>query len=346
LLVIDSFKPFAVLVESPSEHRRFLHELAARLSIRALTSLWLGEYAVSDMATAPEFAVADSVLWLTAGRHEEREIRMLQVLKLRGSDFRSGKHAYRLSVEGMRVFPRLADPGDESGYELDQGRISSGVESLDRVLGEGYPAGSSTLVVGPSGVGKTVLGLHFAFEGARQGEGTLFATFDENPSQLARAAASFGWSLDAPGLALLYRSAVDLYLDEWVYDLLDLIESRGIRRVVIDGLSNLRVAAQEPVRFHEYVYSLVQRCARKRVNVMMSLESGELFGMSRLGEVSLSQVADNVILLQFVRRGGEYRRGLTVLKSRSARIEPRLSEYTIGSSGIELRRPGDAKRAR
>jgi circadian clock protein KaiC len=199
---------------------------------------------------------------------------------------------------------------------------------------------------GPPAFGKTVLGLHFAFEGARRGEGTLFATFDENPSQLARAAASFGWSFDAPGLALMYRSAVDLYLDEWVYDLLDLIESRGIRRVFIDGLSNLRVAAQGPVRFHEYLYSLVQRCARKRVSVMMSLESHELFGMSRLGEVPLSQVADNVILLQFVRRGGEYRRGLTVLKSRSARTEPRLSEYTISSSGIELRRPGEARRAR
>jgi circadian clock protein KaiC len=301
---------------------------------------------VGDMAGAPEFAIADAVIWLSSGRYEQREIRLLQVLKLRGSGFSSGRHAYRLSAEGMQVFPRLADPAEQSDYEFESRWISSGVKTLDPLLGRGYRVGSSTLVVGPSGVGKTVLGLHFVFEGARDGDATLLATFDENPSQIAGAAAGFGWSFDAGGVHLMYRSAVDLHLDEWVYELLELIEAHDIRRLFIDGLGSLRVASHDPVRLQEYLYSLVQRFSRGGVSLMMSLESPELFGLTRLTELPLSQLADNVLLLQFMRRDGEYRRAVTVLKSRAAKTEPHLSEYTIGLQGIELTRPARARPAR
>ncbi|HEY2437317.1 MAG TPA: ATPase domain-containing protein, partial [Solirubrobacteraceae bacterium] len=333
LLVIDSFKPFAGLAESPSDYRRLLHEFAGRLSIRPLTSLWLGEYAVDEVASAPEFAIADAVVWLTSNRYDQREIRLLEVFKLRGSRFRSGKHSYRLSADGMRVFPRLADPADQATYEFEHQRISSGVESLDTVLGHGYRAGSSTLIVGPSGAGKTLFGLHFAFEGARAGGGTLLATFDENPSQIAGAAAGFGWSLDEADVKLMYRSAVDLHLDEWVHELLGLVEKREIQRVVIDGLGRLEAASHDPVRFQEYVYSMLQRFARRGVSLMMSLESSELFGPPRLTDLPLSQMADNVLLLQFILRDSEYRRAITVLKTRTGKTEPKLSEYTIGSNG-------------
>jgi circadian clock protein KaiC len=336
LLVIDSFKPFASFAESSSEHRRFLHELAARLSVRPMASLWVGEYSASELTSAPEFAVADAVLWLTSTRHDEREMRQLQVLKLRGSGFLSGKHAYRLSGDGVRVFPRLADPGEPAGYAFDEGRVSSGVESLDKLLGDGYRMGSSTLVTGPSGAGKTILGMHFVLAGARSGENVILATLEENPSQLERAASGFGWSVRSSRVHVMYRSAVDLYLDQWVYDLLDLIESTRARRVFIDGLGNLRAAAPEPVRFRECLYSLVQRTSRQGLNLMMSLESPELFGVTRLTDVALSQMADNVLLLQFVRRDGDYDRAMTVLKSRGLRSRPQLHEYTIGTRGITL----------
>jgi circadian clock protein KaiC len=288
------------------------------------------------MPTAPEFAVADAVIWLTSARRDERETRLLEVLKLRGSGYLSGKHAYRLSADGVRVFPRLADPGAPTQYHFDDERVSSGVDALDTALGAGYRSGSSTLVVGPSGAGKTVLGLHFVLEGVRQDDSAVLATFEENPSQLARVAWGFGWSLESPSLQVMYRSAVDLYLDEWVYDLLDLIESSGARRVFIDGVGSLRAAATDVIRFREYLYSLVQRCSREGVNLMMSLESQELFGITRVSETALSQMADNVVLLQFVRSNGRLRRGLTVLKSRASKNEPTMHEYTIGAGGIAL----------
>jgi circadian clock protein KaiC len=336
VLVIDSFKPLGALASSRAEFRRFLHELAARLSIRPVTTVWLGEYVMTEMPTAPEFAVADSVLWLASSRHEEREHRVLQVVKLRGSPFLSGRHAYRLSADGIRVFPRLADPGQPMQYSFNDGRISSGVKALDQLLGDGYHSGSSTLVAGPSGVGKTILGLHFVFEGVRRRESALLATMEENPSQLARVAAGFGWSFDTRHAHLMYRSAVDLYLDEWVHELLEEMDSLKARRVFIDGLGSLQASAPDPVRFREYMYSLVQRCSRLGVSLMMSIETTDLFGLTRLTDVGLSQAADSVLLLQFVRSQRAYRRAITILKSRAIRSEPRLYEYTIGAGGIAL----------
>ncbi|HEY2200786.1 MAG TPA: ATPase domain-containing protein, partial [Solirubrobacteraceae bacterium] len=165
LLVVDSFKPLAALADSTSDYRRFLYELAARLSIRPISSLWLGEWAVNEMASSPEFAIADAVIWLTTSRYEQREIRLLQVLKLRGSGFLTGGHAYRLSADGIHVFPRLADRAEQSVYGLEPHWVSSGVKTLDTLLGQGFRAGSATLIVGPSGAGKTVLGLQFALAG-------------------------------------------------------------------------------------------------------------------------------------------------------------------------------------
>jgi circadian clock protein KaiC len=336
LLVIDSFKPFAAFAASDKDHRRFLHELGAQLSVRPVANIWVGEYSANELPNAPEFAVADAVLWLTSARRDEREFRLLQVLKLRGSGFLSGKHAYRLSADGVQVFPRLADAGESGPYRMNERRVSSGVETLDPMLGEGYRAGSSTLVAGPVGAGKTILGLHFVFDGIARGEPAVIATFEENPSQLARVAAGFGWSLEKRDLHLMYRSAVDLYLDEWVYELLAVIDETEAARVFIDGMGHLMSAAAETVRFREYMYSLVQRCSRQAVNLMMSLESPELFGATRLSDLGLSQVADNVLLLHFLSRDSRYRRALTVLKSRASPTEPRPHAYTITGRGITL----------
>ena len=109
-------------------------------------------------------------------------------------------------------------------YGLAPGRIPSGVEGLDEILGEGYLPGSSTICAGPTGAGKTILGLHFIFEGARHGERGLIATLQENRSQLERLAANFGWSLADDNVDVLYHSPVDVYVDEWVYELLEAVE--------------------------------------------------------------------------------------------------------------------------
>jgi circadian clock protein KaiC len=336
LIVIDSFKALHAFARTPEDFRWFLHDLAGRLGASPATSLWVGEYSREDIAHEPEFAVADAILSLSAVQTAERETRVLQVLKLRGSSFLSGQHTYRLSADGFDVFPRLADTGVEEAYDLSGMRISSGIKGLDEMLGEGFWAGASTLVAGPSGAGKTVMGLHFLFNGAHQGERVLMAALQENPSQLERTARGFGWSMSDPNVELMYRSSVDLYIDEWVHHLLERADEVNARRIVIDSLGDLAFTASDEIRFREYVYSLVQRCSRRGVSVLMTLEVADLFHISRLSDSSTSHLSDNVLLLQFLRGRSRVQRALTVLKTRASLHEPVIRQFSITSDGIVL----------
>ncbi len=337
LIVIDSFTAFRDFAAEDSEFRRFLHALAGRLSAFPATSFWLGEYEGDDVLGRPEFTVADAILYLSARRISERELREFEVRKLRGSDFLMGRHAYRLSGDGVHVFPRLADPAQEGSYELDGGkRISSGIEALDSMLTEGYWPGASTLIAGPSGCGKTLLGLHFVFGGARHGEPGLIATLQENPTQLERVVRSFGWSLEEDEVEVMYRSPVDIYIDQWFHELLERVERGAVRRVLIDSLDDLGFTTQDDVRFREYMYSLVQRCARNGVSLMMTLEVPDISRITHLSDFNISHLADNVVLLQYVWAGSHVRRALTVLKARASALEPTVREFKILPEGIVL----------
>jgi circadian clock protein KaiC len=336
LLVIDSFKALRAFAPDDGEFRRFLHELAGHLSAAQITSFWVGEYGWAEATEAPEFAVADAIISLDIERVGDRESRVLQVLKLRGSGFTSGKHAYRVSPEGLLIFPRLADHAEVDAYDFRPERISSGVPLLDAMLSDGYWRGASTLVAGPSGSGKTLIALHFILSGAALGERGIYATFQENPAQLERIVQGFSWSLKNPEIELMFRPPVDLYLDEWVYEILDAIDRTGASRLAIDSLGDLRAACGDELRFREYVYTLLQRCARKNVSVIMTQEASELFGLTRLSEFGISHVSDNVVLLQFLRGESEVKRAITVLKTRGSAHDPLIRQFDITSEGLAL----------
>ncbi len=336
LLVIDSFKALRPFASDARAFRRFLQDLAGNLTAYPTTSLWVGEYGADEIAVAPEFAVADGIVSLLVQPASDRDTRVLQVLKLRGSGFMSGKHGYRLSADGIQAFPRLADTADHEAYPLGTERISSGVELLDDALDAGLWPGASTLVGGPSGAGKTLLGLHFIFKGAEMGEPGLIAGLQEDPTQLERIVNGFGWSLDRDDVHVMYRSPVDLYLDEWVHELLTTIEERRIRRVMIDSLGDLHATATDETRFREYLYSLLRRTAHSGVSVLVTQEVAELFGVTRLSEYGISHLSDNVVLLQFLRGDSRIKRALTVMKTRASGHDPRILEFEITSKGIEL----------
>jgi len=335
VVVIDSFKALTPYASDAADYRTFLHSLAGAVSAITGSSFWLGEYSGDEIATAPEFAVADSVISLGTRAVGDRSERVLEVLKLRGSDYASGQHGYRVSGEGLDVFPRLADTRDDSIYSLDPERVSTGIPLLDQMLGDGYWPGSTTLCAGPSGIGKTLMGLHFITSGAAQDEPGVIASLQENPSQLQRVAHSFSWTLDGV-VEVMYRSPVDIQIDEWIYELLETVERTGARRVLIDSLADLQFASGDRTRFREYMYSLTQRFSRAGVSVFMTSELADLFTATRLSDQGVSHLSDNVLLLQYLRDGASVRRAITVLKTRATKNDTQVREFTITTGGITL----------
>lgn len=335
LIVIDSFKALHALADGDAEFRKFLYQLAGRLTAFPTASLWVGEYESGEAAVAPEFAVADAILEFAAVPLGQREKRFLHVRKLRGSDFRSGQHGYRLTSQGLHLFPRLADIPAAGGYPLGEQRITFGIPVLDSMLGGGLWPGSSTMVAGPSGSGKTLMGLHFIYGGARQGERGIIATLQENPVQLHRLLGSLGWPLTDPAVEVMYRSPVDIYIDEWVHCLLQAVERAQARRVVIDSLMDLQLAASDDTRFREFMYSLVQRFSRQGVSLLITYETPDLFA-GRLSEFVVSHLSDNAIMLNYNRDQTSMSRSLAVVKTRASDHDPAMRQFSIGPHGISF----------
>jgi circadian clock protein KaiC len=336
LIVVDSFKALQAFAADYGDFRRFLQELAGRLGAFPAASLWVGEYEDAEIASMAEFAVADAIVSLTSERVGQREARFLQVKKLRGSGYRSGQHAYRLTANGLQLFPRLADAPAGQDYTLGDIRLSSGISALDDMLADGYWPGAATLIAGPSGSGKTLMGLHFVINGARQGQPGVIATLQENPTQLQRVLAGFGWSLHEPNVEVMYRSPVDIYIDEWVYDLIATVERTKARRVLIDSLEDLRMSAGDEIRFHEFIYSIVQRFSRQGVSVLMTSEIPHLFGTDRLSDSAISPMADNVVVVSYQQERGTIGRTIAVIKTRASRHDPAVRKFVIGPQGIVL----------
>jgi circadian clock protein KaiC len=337
VIVIDSFKALRFFATDSAHYRRFLHSLTGKVSALAMSTLLLGEYTqAEDPGSAPEFALADTIISLSAEHQGYRTTRYLEVCKMRGGAYLPGGHAYRISEAGLEVFPRIADSLDASPYDQGDGRVSTGIDALDMLLGDGYWPGASTLVAGPTGSGKTLLGLHFLYRGAEQGEVGVLATLQESRAQLARIVGSHGWSLDTPGIHIHSRSPVGLLIDEWLHGVLDLAQRTRARRLVVDSLGDLLLAAGDEQRFREYLYSLTQRCARLQISILMTHELNYLFDQPTLSEFGISHLSDNVVLLQYLSAGDQLRRGITVLKTRASRHQLVRREYAITADGFVL----------
>ncbi len=336
LVVIDSFKALHALADGDAGFRQFLYELAGRLSAFPAASLWIGEYESGEAATSPEFAVADAIVDLAVVPLGQREQRFLHVRKLRGSGFLSGQHGYRLTSQGLRLFPRLADIRTTGGYRLGEDRITTGVARLDEMLGGGLWPGSATMIAGPSGSGKTIMGLQFIYGGAQHGERGVIATLQENPTQLSRMLGGLGWPLASPDVEVMYRSPVDIYIDEWVHDLLQAVERTSARRVVIDSLMDLQRAAADDTRFREFIYSLAQRFSREGISLLTTYETPDLFSTGSLSELAVAHLADNAIALARHRGRGAVSRSLVVIKARASNHDPAMREFSISPGGISV----------
>jgi circadian clock protein KaiC len=338
IIVIDSFRAIHDLATSVQQMRRMVSELAGLLSAYDVTTFLLGEYTSDDIQRYPEFAIGDGIVELARRTLSTRDERFFRVLKLRGSSYRPGQHAFRIGAGGLELYPRLVSPNVPTDYAPRLERVSTGVAGLDAMVGGGLWSGSTTLVVGPTGSGKTTLALQFVLEGVRRGERSLYVHFQENPSQLRRAIDALGMSADtalADGLRLRYESPVELEIDSIIVDIFEKIRSGEIQRLVVDAIGDLATAASDPQRLHDYLYALVQHFTVHHVTSLLTFESGGGITSSAEHEQRFSYMSDNV--LQLARQGEERtRRTLRVVKTRQSDHDLDVRELAIGTGGARV----------
>ncbi len=344
MVVVDSFR---TVIRSAGggaggelELQAFVQRLALYLASWQATAFLVGEYGDTEMQENPAFSVADGIIWLHQSVERNSIVRKLQVVKERGASPMPGLHTFRITDDGIQVYPRLIPRLEVVPRIEPRARIPSGVPGLDDMLGGGIPAGDAVLLAGPSGSGKTVFGTQFVAEGVRHGEPGVIAVFEEHPQDYLVRAATLGYDLSEMirqnQLRVIYLRPLDLSVDEALTEIREAVSQIHARRVVIDSLSGFELALAPTFRedFRESLYRLVGALTGVGITVLMTVEVIETYTDLRFSPHEVSFLADDIILQRYIELEGRLRKMITVVKMRSSQHSKELREYDITPRGL------------
>jgi circadian clock protein KaiC len=348
IVVVDSFRTIGgQAAVSPRDETfdldRFVQRLALHLTTWEATSFLLGEYAEEEQRN-PVFTVADGILWLSQATDRNSVVRKLQVIKTRGRAPMPGLHTFRITNDGLQVFPRIPEH-KRLRHEQQRRRLSTGVPGLDDMIGGGVVAGDAVMLTGPAGSGKSTVATQFIAEGLRQGETAVIAVFEEYPEDyLARADARdsrIGAMIKGGKLELIYLRPLDLSVDEALAAILEAVQRLGATRIVIDSLSGFEVALAPTFRedFRESLYRLVGTLTATGVTVFMTAEVPEGFADARFTSEKVSFITDEIIVQRYVEIEGELLRVVAVIKVRGSDHSHEFRTYEITPNGVVVGSP-------
>lgn len=346
VVVVDSFRTLVHSVDPPhaanGDLQKFVQSLALHLTTWQATSFLVGEYHERERDASPVFTIADGTLWLTQALDRNAMVRKLQVVKMRGLGQMPGLHTFRITDDGLRIFPRIALVPRDLEPRPTRARITTGLPTLDAMMGGGIPAGDSILVAGPSGSGKSTLASQFI-----AGEGTgdapsVLVTFEERPEAYLDRADGFGLDLrkriEAGTLEVIYLRPLDLSPDETLHEIWEAVKRLDAERVVIDSLSGFELALASTFRqeFRESLYRLVGALTGHGITVMTTMEVSQDVTGLRFTPNLVSFLADDVVLLRYVEMRGELHKVLVVAKMRRSDHSKGFREYRLTARGLEL----------
>src|SRR3989440_4714357 len=345
IVVIDSFKAMRDILGDAPTVRTFVYDLAVHTAGWGSATLLVGEYTEEEIANNGEFTIADGILRFSTRREALTAVRMVEVLKLRGSDPVTGRHFFEIGPEGLVFFPRVRGP-DADGHPSvwsSAERAPTGIAGLDKMLGGGFPRASSTVIQGATGTGKTLLGLQFLLEGARRGEPGIHFTLEETADQLRGIAQGFRSDLrehESRGLfSFRYVSPVELSTDAFLDRARQLVEEVGAKRAVLDSLTSMELGVPSERRFKELVYAMTTHFRAQLVTLNLNMDIADLLGSGQLSGHGISFAADNVIQLKYVELDGRLERGISVLKARGVRHATDVRRMNFTETGIEVGQP-------
>ncbi|MEO8005849.1 MAG: ATPase domain-containing protein [Betaproteobacteria bacterium] len=339
-IVIDSITHLRYLSSDPYQFRRHVRGLVSSLNKVGCTAYLL--YEPSEFAFEASVGLAvDGILHLRRGISPglATGVRSIEVEKLRGTDFLSGLHPLRISSSGMEIFPhRVEKTGSTRPGELI---ISSGIAAIDALLGGGLESGTTTMLCGPAGVGKSSLGTQFLIEGAKRGGRSVLFTFEESPESVLKRSRGISVPLAAhleSGAVKIVRvNPMELYPDEFLAMVRHAVEEEGFTSVMIDSLRGYEFAMEEFGMAKAHVHNLVTYLNRNAVTTVIVSEVEYITSADlRATDMGVSHLADTVVLMRYAEYEGRIVKIINCLKKRIGGFEPDIRLLTIDARGMAV----------
>jgi circadian clock protein KaiC len=333
--VFDSLSEMRLLAQNPLRYRRQILALKQFFSSRECTVLLLDD---KSSSTAEQYlhSIAHGVISLEQIAQEfGKERRRVNIVKMRGIKFRGGYHDYVLETGGIRMFPRLVAAEHMSEFELT--KASTGLEGLDGLLGGGLASGTNTLVIGPSGIGKTTVSVRCMLSALERGANAAFYLFDEGLNTFFARCSTLKMDLRpyvASGqLRIHHVDPAELAPGEFAQMLRDAVEIDNVRFLVIDSLNAYLQAMPGEHFLTLQMHELLSYLNKQGVTTVLVLGQHGLIGEVR-SDVDLSYLSDTTIALRFLEASGRLRRAITVIKSRISEHALTIHELRLSGEGM------------
>lgn len=339
-VVIDSLSEIRLLAQSSLRYRRQILALKHFFSRSDATVLLLDDM-TSDNLDKTVHSVVHGVIHLEQLAPDYgSERRRLRVIKYRGQSFRGGYHDFVIKTGGVAVFPRLRAIEHKTGF--DRTTLSSGIQEFDDLLGGGLERGSSTLLIGPAGTGKSLFALQFVDAAVKRGEKAAIFIFDEELGLLFTRTKSMGIDLEKmsdEGLIHIEQlDAAELSPGEFAQRVRDRVASYDAKTVVIDSINGYQASMPQENALILHMHELLQYLNRQGANTFLTVAQHGLVGDMK-SPVDVTYLADSVILLRYFEALGKVRRAISVVKKRTGRHEETIREFRITSTGLTLGGP-------
>lgn len=339
-IVLDSLSEIRLLAQSSLRYRRQLLTMKHYFAQREATVLALDDL-TTDATDKTAHSIAHGVIRLeelTPNYGAER--RRMRVMKYRGQAFRGGYHDFVIRTGGLEMFPRLVSKEHVAKFPITV--VSSGNKDLDALLGGGTESGSSTLLLGPAGSGKSLIGFQFAAAAIGRGEKVALFAFDEELSLLFRRTKAMGIDLekfhDEGSLLIEQVDAAEVSPGEFAHRVRSCVEEASVRMAIIDSLNGYQSSMPEEQSLLLHMHELLQFLNRHGASTFLTVAQHGLFGDMKT-PVDVTYLADTVILLRFFEAEGRVRRAISVIKKRTGSHEDTIRELTITNRGLALGAP-------
>jgi circadian clock protein KaiC len=336
-IVIDPINVFTIGHHEESK-RQFYYDFFTRMKRWNSLVLLTGEFTADDLFKNILSYLVDGVIHISYEPFYEQNIRYLNVIKMRGLDFQGGKHSCKITGDGFVVFPRLT-AGERESFSKE--RLLTGIKGLNKMTGGGFIRGSSILLSGSSGTGKTIIGTQFIMDGLSKKEPGVIVSFEEDLTQVRENSKLFGWNMEdfenKQMLRIIFALEYDVH--ELVIKVKDAIEEINARRLFFDGIGRLHRMLPQFTQLPDYIDNISRYLKNEEVTAVYTNETSNLTGATQITGSGISPFMDTVILLRYVEIKSEMRKAISVLKMRGSYHDKEIRELIIDEKGVEVSLP-------